>query len=314
MVQTLSGNCVSYTHGKDGIAGAAIVEVPCSKAYPWVLWNYKNGSQLRQYANLGKYALGYSGDKLILVPHARTSSYFEYDAKYTVLGTVYYRTLFMHSTGHGRYWQVNGIGKQLTLAVKGSYKSYLTYDGCTHCQPDAPAEVLTAHRTLTYHSISIGWSEGTLCIDDPGDSMTNGTKLQLWTCLGDDAQEWVATPSTWGDGTYYQLILKDSNKCLDDPGDSNVNGTRVQTWTCNEDAAQAWSPLQFSNFAVWLNANAFNGDPNLPLALDETNGGTANGTPLQVWHENNDQDQMWCGPGMGCPYGSPVLQRVLTPA
>jgi len=80
------------------------------------------------------------------------------------------------------------------------------------------------------------WNAGTLrtlgkCLDIQGGSTANGAKLQLWTCNGNAAQQWVQNI----DGT---LRNPASGKCIDTPSGATANGTRLQIYTCNGNVAQ----------------------------------------------------------------------------
>ncbi|MER5432852.1 ricin-type beta-trefoil lectin domain protein [Streptomyces sp. NPDC002588] len=118
-------------------------------------------------------------------------------------------------------------------------------------------------------------SGGTLCLETAGGHTTDHTKVQIHTCNGSAAQQWVlhddgsmrvlgkcldATDGGTADGTLLQLykcngtgsqkwttgtsgslVNPQSGKCLDDPQQSAANGTQVQLHTCNNTAAQNWT-------------------------------------------------------------------------
>ncbi|MCA9998155.1 MAG: RICIN domain-containing protein [Anaerolineales bacterium] len=70
------------------------------------------------------------------------------------------------------------------------------------------------------------------CVDVPWEDWPhNGTKLQLWKCLGSmqTNQQWYLAPV----GNYYQLVSDMTGKCLDVPAQAQYrNGTAVQQWDC----------------------------------------------------------------------------------
>src|SRR6266511_265038 len=74
---------------------------------------------------------------------------------------------------------------------------------------------------------------GGKCVDVAGASSANGTRGQLYTCNGTNAQRWTATAG--------QLINPNANKCLDATGPSSADGTPLQIWTCTGGANQIWT-------------------------------------------------------------------------
>ncbi|MEU5674931.1 RICIN domain-containing protein, partial [Micromonospora sp. NPDC047753] len=72
------------------------------------------------------------------------------------------------------------------------------------------------------------------CLDVAGAATADGTKIQLYTCNGTAAQNWVAQ----ADGT---LRSPASGKCLDVSGNNSADSTAVHLWTCVSGAAnQKW--------------------------------------------------------------------------
>ena len=69
------------------------------------------------------------------------------------------------------------------------------------------------------------------CLDVPGASQSNGTRVQLYDCNGQANQAWTLT----SDG---QLTVYGS-MCLDAAGSGN--GSAVQIYSCNRQANQRWS-------------------------------------------------------------------------
>src|SRR5262249_31186124 len=106
-----------------------------------------------------------------------------------------------------------------------------------------------------------------------------GTKIQLYTCNGTNAQQWT----TGTDGT-----LRALGKCLDVAAAGIANGTKVQLWDCNGTGAQVWqaSGLQLVN-------------PNSRKCLHATRPSSADGTPLQIWSCANSANQQWHPPTGG---------------
>src|SRR6266542_2961173 len=73
---------------------------------------------------------------------------------------------------------------------------------------------------------------GGKCVDVAGASSANGTRVQLYTCNGTNAQQWTVG----ADNTIRAL-----GRCLDVAAAGIANGTRVQLWDCNGTGAQRWT-------------------------------------------------------------------------
>ncbi|MER6511783.1 ThuA domain-containing protein [Nonomuraea sp. NPDC001636] len=69
------------------------------------------------------------------------------------------------------------------------------------------------------------------CVDVAGANSADGTKVQLYSCNGTNAQNWAIDGQT----------VKALGKCLDVAGASGADGTKVQIWTCNGTGAQKWT-------------------------------------------------------------------------
>jgi hypothetical protein len=61
----------------------------------------------------------------------------------------------------------------------------------------------------------------------------NSTPVEIYTCNGGGAQQWVAQ----ADGT---LMNPESGKCLDDPG-SSLSSPQLIIYTCTGSANQKWN-------------------------------------------------------------------------
>jgi hypothetical protein len=115
---------------------------------------------------------------------------------------------------------------------------------------------------------------GGKCVDVAAANSANGTKIQLYTCNGTNAQQWTVGS---GDGTIRAL-----GKCMDVAAAGTANGTKVQLWDCNGTVAQVWqaSGTQLVN-------------PNSGKCLDATGPSSADGTPLQIWTCTGGANQQW---------------------
>ena len=73
------------------------------------------------------------------------------------------------------------------------------------------------------------------CLDVPGQTTTNGTRLQIWDCHGGTNQQW--TRSTADELTVY---TGSSKRCLDAEGAGTTPGTAVIIYSCHGGANQKW--------------------------------------------------------------------------
>lgn len=70
------------------------------------------------------------------------------------------------------------------------------------------------------------------CLDATGYGTANGTKLQLWTCLGGSNQRWLIDTHTAIAGAV-EIIGLASHKCVDDTAYSKLAGAQQQIWSCH---------------------------------------------------------------------------------
>ncbi|GAA3291161.1 hypothetical protein GCM10020218_063410 [Dactylosporangium vinaceum] len=117
---------------------------------------------------------------------------------------------------------------------------------------------------------------GGKCLDVAAAGSANGTKIQLYTCNGSNAQVWTAG----ADGT-----LRALGKCLDVAGGVNADGTRVQLWDCNGNGHQRWA--RTGQTLV---------NPETGRCLDVTGQSSADGTQIQIWTCNGQTNQSWVLP------------------
>jgi hypothetical protein len=125
------------------------------------------------------------------------------------------------------------------------------------------------------------------CLDNTGDSSSNGNHIQIWKCNGDAAQNWKFVPDSNGIAGDY--MLQNSNgKCLDDPDDSKADGTKVQLWSCLGNPNQEWRQAAVGSFVEYVNSNG--------LCLDDTGDSHTDGTRVQIFACRGDTAQQWDGP------------------
>ncbi|NUO61189.1 MAG: ricin-type beta-trefoil lectin domain protein, partial [Hamadaea sp.] len=118
---------------------------------------------------------------------------------------------------------------------------------------------------------------GGKCVDVAAANPANGTQVQLYTCNGTNAQQWVVG----ADGT-----IKALGKCLTAAAAGTANGTKVQIYDCTGGNSQKWN--QTGTALV----NAGSG-----TCLDATGQSSADGTALQIWSCSGNANQQWTLPG-----------------
>ncbi|MBO3738623.1 endo-1,4-beta-xylanase [Actinoplanes flavus] len=107
------------------------------------------------------------------------------------------------------------------------------------------------------------------CVDVPGASQTNGTRVQLYDCNGQANQTWTLTSSR-------QLTVY-GTRCLDAAGSGN--GAAVQIYACNGQANQQWN----------VNTNGTITGVQSGRCLDVW--GTGNGQQVQLYDCNGQANQ-----------------------
>jgi GH25 family lysozyme M1 (1,4-beta-N-acetylmuramidase) len=160
-------------------------------------------------------------------------------------------------------------------------------------------------------------ANGGKCLDDPGASATNGTRVQIWTCNGGASQNWTLaqdgtirvfgkcldvanggtangtvvrlwsciggnTNQRWLVGSNGQLVNVTSGKCLDDPYSRTTSGTKLDIWACTGGSNQHWT-LPAAPVALEIPGKC----------LDNTGASTANGNKIQIYTCNGGTSQKW---------------------
>src|SRR6266567_2952863 len=111
------------------------------------------------------------------------------------------------------------------------------------------------------------------CLDDPGWSTTNGTRVVIWSCNGDRNQAWTLPPGP--------VASQIPGRCLDDSGNLTADGTKVDIWSCNGSAEQTWTVK--SDGTVRVNGKC----------LDVAGSATASGTLVDLYSCNGGPGQQW---------------------
>lgn len=115
------------------------------------------------------------------------------------------------------------------------------------------------------------------CIGAAGGTLTNGTAIDLYSCVGSPTQQWTMAT----DGT-----IQNSGKFMDVAGGATTNGTKVQIYDCNGTAAQQWTYTSGHDLV----------NPQSNKCLDLTNNSAADFTPVQLWTCTNTSSQKWVTP------------------
>jgi hypothetical protein len=133
---------------------------------------------------------------------------------------------------------------------------------------------VTVMGALTYNG-TIRLPKMGLCLDDRNDSARNGAIVQVWTCNGEENQQW----QVYNDGT-----IRHGGLCLDATGHGTTNGTKVQLWACTGAANQKWDT---KDFRIHYDNPAATGK-----VLDDTGSG-GNGTQQEIWNNLGGKNQYW---------------------
>lgn len=116
------------------------------------------------------------------------------------------------------------------------------------------------------------------CLDVPGATTVNGTRLEIWDCHAGSGQEF--TPTAAGTLTVYS---GGSQRCLDGNQAGTTPGTVVDIYSCNGGANQQW--VVHPNGSI---TNAASG-----LCLDVSGQATGNGGAIDEWTCNGGANQLW---------------------
>jgi beta-glucosidase len=115
------------------------------------------------------------------------------------------------------------------------------------------------------------------CLDVIGDSNTDGSKVEIYTCNGTNGQQWTIEANS---------TIQANGKCLDVAGGGTANGTLVDLFTCNGSGAQVWQPQAGG---ALLN-------PQSGKCLDDTGFSTTPGAQSQIWSCTGNANQSWTLP------------------
>ena len=144
------------------------------------------------------------------------------------------------------------------------------------------------------------------CLDNAGNSSSNGSKIQIWQCTsGDPSQQWSFAPSTSpgevANAGLSQLgAMKIHGKCLNIVNNGTANGSKIQLWSCNGAANEQWEIA--GGYGELYN-------PVSGKCLEDPSSSKNNGTQLDIWSCNGGAWQAWLLPGS--PFESAVAGKCI---
>jgi pathogenesis-related protein 1 len=128
------------------------------------------------------------------------------------------------------------------------------------------------------------------CMDVSGDSSTDGTQIDEWTCNGTAAQVFEVATTSAG---VTSIVHVQSGKCIDVRGSGTADGTKVDLWDCNGTGAQAFQIRDAGGGVVtFVNTNS-------GKCLDVSGSNPADGTHVQLWDCNGTNAQAWAQTPLG---------------
>jgi len=182
-----------------------------------------------------------------------------------------------------------GGGSYINKSYTAAY-SYVQSGGRT----ENPANGYIKYGLIDIQTIKLA-KKTAKCMDLTNSNTSNGTNVQLYSCNGTSAQQWLI------DGLQFR-ILKDLDKCLDLDYSKTDNGTNVHLWTCSSTTGQQW-------FYDGITKN-IRSMVNQDKCIDDVNAYTADGTNIQLWDCNDIAAQRWLFVGAYNPVISSDYNRI----
>jgi hypothetical protein len=139
-----------------------------------------------------------------------------------------------------------------------------------------PASAVTIKpAVITYQFVAVNSAK---CLDVVGGSLSDGARVQQWTCNGNLQQQWTLS-NTGMLNKFYVKNVK-SGKCLDVKSASVADGAVIQQFTCNSSLQQIWR-FDLAPSGLYVRLRPMHSDK----CLDVTGGpgATGNGVLLQQW-------------------------------
>ncbi len=100
-----------------------------------------------------------------------------------------------------------------------------------------PVQLRDCNGSLAQQWTAVG--DGTvringMCLDITNAATDNFARVQLYTCVGNGAQQWISGPNN-------SIVNPVSGRCLDDPYGAPTNGNQLWIYDCNGGDAQNWT-------------------------------------------------------------------------
>jgi beta-glucosidase len=163
------------------------------------------------------------------------------------------------------------------------------------------------HAGTGYMPLALYNKDGySMCMDDTGNKSTSGTKVEIWTCTSNDAQQvWSFQPDTApgevADAGLSQLgTIQIHGKCLNIVNNGKTNGSMIQLWTCNGGLNEQWEIA--GGYGELVN-------PVSGKCLEDPYSSTTNGRQLDIWTCNTGDNQNWLPPAS--PFDSAVSGKCI---
>jgi hypothetical protein len=139
------------------------------------------------------------------------------------------------------------------------------------------------------------------CIELPGASTANGTKLKQATCTGAPQQQWKLR---FVSGDIWEAVSAASGKCADVTGISTANGALIQQWDCAGSGNQRWHMIDMGSGQYEFKAVHSN------RCLDIAAWSTADGAAVQQWDCHGGGNQKFIPvPVIAPPTSAPACKR-----
>lgn len=119
------------------------------------------------------------------------------------------------------------------------------------------------------------------CMDIDGASTQNGANVQIWSCLGNGAQQFKFEDMGGG---WYRIRNVNSGKCLDVYNWSTSAGGDVRQWDCHTGNNQQWTVEESGGQYHFINRHS-------GKALDVAGWSTSDGGNIQQWDWLNNNTQ-----------------------
>ncbi|MDR3885573.1 RICIN domain-containing protein [Senegalimassilia sp.] len=155
-----------------------------------------------------------------------------------------------------------------------------------------------------YYTIQNSKSDLYLTLYTTWADLKNGQQVTQRSYTGGMSQKWCMEQNS--DGTYTVVSAMDSSMAIDVANGNAFNGAVVQAWESNGSAAQRWSFSSAKTARQRLDALAASSKGTVAAGtyevrsavrssavLDAVNGGTSNGTAVQVYGSNGTDAQRW---------------------